>query len=344
MLKLHKTNLQQRMSNNEQCVRGERSEFFFELARMNYLQPKSYALLAVALAMGTSLHAADDTAEASDWKAGLISPVANPIYFEDARITSEIRPIFMQHWLPSQFDFSGGSAPLDGEVRVYALQLRYALTERLALIATKDGYIEFKPEGVMANDHGYGFADLAFGLKYALVDSAEHQLLITPGLTLTIPTGSDDVFQGDGSGEWNLFVSAAKGFNDLHLLGNLGFRIPNNTSEQTVQAHYSLQVDYRISDYFVPFVCLNGYTMLTEGDDLLPVASGAVSVPLNTEMYDLINYGSSEVAGTTQIVLGAGLRSNLTKELSVGVAYEVGTSTHQGIFDSRLTIDSILRF
>ena len=46
---------------------------------------------------------------------------------------------------------------------------------------------------------------------------------------------------------------------------------------------------------------------------------------------DLINYGSSEVAGTTQIVLGAGLRSNLTKEFSVGVAYEVGTSTHVGI-------------
>ena len=41
----------------------------------------------------------------------------------------------MQHWLPSQFDFAGGTAPLDGDVRVYALQLRYALTERLALKA-----------------------------------------------------------------------------------------------------------------------------------------------------------------------------------------------------------------
>lgn len=332
------------MSSKEQCGRGEGGGISVELARMNYLQSKSYAQLAAALAMGTSLLAAAAATEASDWKAGLITPVANPIYFEDARITSEVRPIFMQHWLPSQFDYFGGTAPLDGEVRVYALQLRYALTERLALIATKDGYIEFKPEGVMANDHGYGFADLALGLKYALIDSADHQLLVTPGLTLTIPTGEEDVFQGDGAGEWNLFVSAAKGFDDLHLLGNLGFRIPNDFSEQTAQVHYSLQVDYRTCDYFIPFVCLNGYTMLTDGDDLLPVASGAVSVPLNTEMYDLINYGSSEVAGTTQIVLGAGLRSELTKDLSIGVAYEVGTSTRVGIFDSRLTIDSILRF
>ena len=313
---------------------------------MNSIKLTTYSTLAVAIAAGLALAATTRAAETTtnDWKAGLISPVANPIYFEDARITSEVRPIFMQHWLPSQFDFAGGTAPLDGDVRVYALQLRYALTERLALIATKDGYIEFKPEGVLANDHSYGFADLAFGLKYALIDSAEHQLLITPGLTITIPTGNDQVFQGDGAGEWNLFVSAVKGFDDLHVTGNLGFRIPNDFSEQTAQVHYSLQVDYRTCDYFIPFICLNGYTMLTDGNDLLPVASGAVSVPLNTEMYDLINYGSSEVAGTTQIVLGAGLRSNLTKEFSVGVAYEVGTSTHVGIFDSRLTVDSILRF
>lgn len=344
MRQLRKTNSQQRMSSKEQSGRGGRRRFSVELAGMNYLHPKSYAPMAVALATGLTLTAHADQAAESDWKAGLISPVANPIYFEDPRITSEVRPIFMQHWLPSQFDFHGGTAPLDGEVRVYALQLRYALTERLAFIATKDGYIEFKPEGVLAADHAYGFADLAFGFKYALVDSGEHQLLLTPGLTLTIPTGSDDVFQGDGSGEWNLFVSAAKGFNDLHLLGNLGFRIPNNFSEQTAQAHYSLQVDYRVHNLFVPFVCLNGYTMLTEGDDLLPVAHGAAVVPLNTEMYDLINYGSSEVAGTTQIVLGGGFRSELTKDLSVGVAYEVGTSTRVGIFDSRLTIDSILRF
>jgi hypothetical protein len=333
------------MSSKEQRVRGEGAAFSFELARMKYLQSKSYPTMAVAVAMGltftaTAIHAADQ-----DWKAGLISPVANPIYFEDARITSEVRPIFMQHWLPSRFDFAnGGNAPLDGEVRVYALQLRYALTERLAFIATKDGYIEFKPEGVLASDHAYGFADIAFGFKYALVDDAEKQLLITPGLTITVPTGSDNVFQGDGSGEWNLFVSGAKGFNDLHLLGNLGFRLPNNTSEQTVQAHYSLQLDYRVHSLFVPFVSLNGYTMLTDGDDRLPVVSGAATVPLNTEMYDLINYGSGEVAGTTQIVLGAGFRSNLTEDLSVGVAYEAGTSTRVGIFDSRLTVDSIFRF
>ena len=33
-------------------------------------------------------------AEAVDWKTNTISPVANPMYFEDPVIRTEIRPIF----------------------------------------------------------------------------------------------------------------------------------------------------------------------------------------------------------------------------------------------------------
>jgi len=157
------------MSSKEQCGRGGSGKFSFELARMNYLQPKTYATMAVALATGLTFTTATSPAADQDWKAGLIAPVANPIYFEDPRITSELRPIFIQHWLPDTFDFAGGTVPLGGEVRVYALQIRYALTERLGLIATKDGYIEFKPGGALTANHGYGFADLAAGLKYAPV-------------------------------------------------------------------------------------------------------------------------------------------------------------------------------
>ena len=327
------------MSSKEQCRRGGWLHLHFELARMNYLKPETYATMAVALAMGMTFSAPQTRAAEPDWKTGLISPVANPIYFEDPRITSEVRPIFLQHWLPERFDVVGGSVPLDGFARVYALQLRYALTEKLGLIATKDGYIEFKPKGALATKHSYGFADLAAGLKYALVDDAEKQLLVTPGLTITLPSGDDEVFQGKGDGEWNLFVSAAKGFDDLHLLGNLGFRIPNNFSAQTAQAHYSLQLDYRTCNYFVPFVVLNGYTILSEGHHRLLNA-----VPLNTELYDLSNFGSEDVASRTQLTLGAGFRSHLTKDVDVGLAYEAGVTTLQGIFDSRLTVDMIFRF
>jgi hypothetical protein len=300
------------------------------------MKSQTLITLAVALAAATSENtfAADHEA---DWKAGLISPVANPIYFEDARITTEMRPIFIQHWLPDTFKFAGGSAPLGGEARVYALQLRYAINDRLAFIATKDGYIEFKPNHTLTQQHGW--ADLAAGFKYALVDDAQKQLLITPGLTITLPTGDKDVFQGDGSGEWNFFVSAVKGWSDLHLLGNLGFRIPNNSGEQTSELHYSLQLDYRTCDYFIPFIVFNGYTVLSEGDDKLLGA-----VPLNTEMYDLANFGSTNAKGTSQLTIGGGFRSKLTDRLDVGVAYEAGIGDSKGIFDKRLTVDMIVSF
>lgn len=277
------------------------------------------------------------SAQSNNWQDEAISPVGNPIYFEDPRITTEVRPIFMHHWLPSTFDFAGGSVPLGGYVNVYALQLRYAINDRWGIIATKDGYIEMKPSAVLKHTHGWG--DLAAGVKYAWIDDKDKEVLVTPGLTLTIPTGSRSVYQGRGAGEWNLFLSAEKGSGKFHITGNAGVRIPNDFNDNTAQLHYSLQLDYVVSKYFIPFVVANGNTILTEGNNKL---LGAVN--LNTEMYDLINFGSTKAQGSTQITLGVGARSKLTKNIDVGVAYEGGVSSPVGIFDSRLTIDLIWRF
>src|SRR5690606_35137991 len=120
-------------------------------------------------------------AQAESWKDKAISPVTNPLFFEDPRITSEIRPIFIWHNIDNSF-LTGG-----GDVQVYAAQLRWAVTDRLSIIATKDGYIDFNPSGTLA--HESGFADLAAGVKYALIDDEEAQFILTPGLKLEIPTG-----------------------------------------------------------------------------------------------------------------------------------------------------------
>jgi len=292
----------------------------------------------LAAAITTTANAAD-TNQAS-WLDRTISPVANPIYFEDPNITSEVRPIYMYHFLPNTFDFDGGSVPLGGQVQVMALQLRYALTDRLGLIASKDGYIQFQPKHTLG--HAYGWADLAAGLKYAVFKDEENQAIITPGFTFTIPTGGTDVYQGHGSGEWNIFVSAEKGFDDFHVTGNAGFIIPNNFSDNTAQMHYSLQLDYYVCQYFIPFAVMNGYTILSETESAADQSLSAV--PLNTEGYDLINFGSSAAAGTTQWTLGGGARSRLVNNVDVGVAYEVGVGNSVGIFSSRITADLIWRF
>ncbi len=299
-----------------------------------HLQSLTFTAAGIA-ALTTCATAA--SGQQDSWQDKAISPVANPIFFEDPRITSEVRPVFINHWLPETFHFEGGKAPLGGDLQVYAVQLRYALTERLGLIATKDGYIDMKPDHTLS--HESGWANIAAGLKYALVDNREKQLIVTPGFTFEIPTGNTDVLQGRGKGEWNPFVSAEKGFGDFHLTGNFGARIPNDFSKQTAQLHYSLQADYFLHRYFIPFVVANGYTVLSEGDEKLLGA-----VPLNTEMYDLINFGSTDAQGTTQVTVGGGFRSKLTKNVDLGFAYEAGVSKPVGIFESRVTADLIWRF
>jgi len=62
-----------------------------------------------------------------------ISPMTNPVFFEDPRTLTEARGIFLQHKIPA--------AALGEDAQLYAVQLRAALSERLSLIATKDGYI-----------------------------------------------------------------------------------------------------------------------------------------------------------------------------------------------------------
>jgi cbb3-type cytochrome oxidase maturation protein len=308
----------------------------------NSMKQNSKAVAAAALALGAATASLQADQNAGSWLDNTISPVANPIYFEDANITSEVRPIYMYHFLPDTFDFYGGSVPLGGKVQVMAVQARYAVNDRLAIIATKDGYVQFQPDHTLNSK--YGWADIAAGLKYAVVKDEDNQLIVTPGLTVTVPIGSTDVWQGHGAGSENIFVSAEKGFSQkyfdrLHVLANVGFVIPNDFDQNTAQVHYSLQLDYRVHQYFTPFFAVNGYTMLSEGKQkLLGV------VPLDTEGMDLINFGSSQCSGATQIAVGGGFRSRIVKNVDLGVAYEAGVVDNVGIFDSRVTVDLIWRF
>ena len=137
----------------------------------------------------------------------------NPVFFEDPRILSEVRPIFMHQTIHENFATAGG------DIQLYAAEIRWAVSDRLAIIATKDGYVD---ADLGALGDASGFADLAAGLKYAVIDDANQRLIVTPGFEVKLPTGDQEVFQGSGKGEWDFFVSAAKGFDQFNLTGNAG--------------------------------------------------------------------------------------------------------------------------
>ena len=125
-----------------------------------------------------------------DWLSNTISPVNNPVFFEDPTIRTELRPIYMHHRIDDGFITKGG------DVNLYALQFRYAITDRLGFIATKDGYVDINPGVGQGSD---GWADVALGCKYALIDDRANQFILTPGFTFDIPLGDKKVFLLAGS-------------------------------------------------------------------------------------------------------------------------------------------------
>ena len=260
-----------------------------------------------------------------DWKEHTCPPVANFVFFEDPVIRTEFRPIFVFHRIPNDFVTGGG------EVLMGGAQLRYAVNDRLGLFLNQGGYLEVHPE--YGEDFG-GWADLGFGVKYAVIDDAASQFVLTPGVGFTVPTGDADIYHGRGNGEWNIFVSALKGFGDFHVTGNIGLRLPNDMDEQSTSLHYSLQADYYVCRYFVPFAVANAWTVLDAGKNL----------PLNAEGYDAFNFGSANADGVTQMTIGGGFRSRLTDHVDFGVAYEKAVLSPEGFFDDRFTFDISIRF
>ena len=137
-----------------------------------------------------------------------ISPMSNFIFFEDPRTLTEARVIFFHHELP---DSIGTLNLPGGDVQLYAMQLRFALSERLSVIAVKDGFIVADIDGgpldTLLND---GWADVTAGLKYNLIRDTCRGHLLSAGFTYEIPIGSQRSLQDIGDGEFHFFVSGGK--------------------------------------------------------------------------------------------------------------------------------------
>jgi hypothetical protein len=67
---------------------------------------------------------------------------------------------------------------------------------------------------------------------------------------------------------------------------------------------------------------------------------GATSV----EGYDLINFGSAAAEGDTYSAIGFGFRSRLHDRVDLGLSYENGVGSNEGIMDERCIVDIVIRF
>ena len=290
-----------------------------------------------------------EAAPPPDWRELAISPVSNPIFFEDPRIRTEVRLIYLFNRVSDDFGLILGGTEVNlggADIHAFGAQIRVALTPRLALNATNDVGIVFRPDHPIpgtAFTNATGYSDLDVGFKYALIDDPAHQFILTPIVTYAIPVGTQEVFQGDNPGIFDVAVSAEKGFDRFHLIGNAGVRIPIDNERNSTEFHYSLHADYFVSRFFIPLVEFNGWTVVdspsgTEG----PL--GAFGTALNTEGADLINFGASNLEGETQAAIGVGFRSKLCKYVDFGFVYEHAVTSPEGAFEQRVTTDLIIHF
>ena len=254
--------------------------------------------------------------------SSFISPMSNPIYFEDPRTLTEARFIFANHAVPTPL---GG-----GNVQFFAMQARAALTENLSIIATKDGFF-FSENPLLAD----GFADVNAGLKYNLYKNYETQTIVSTGFTYGIPLGSHQALQGKGNGELNMFATAGQQIGEYwHFLSAFGARIPANTTGYSQSTYWSNHLDRKLGRLpFYIFTEANWYHWMSSGN----------SFPAPVEGLDLFNLGSVGVAGN-DIVTGAyGVKYKPNDHMELGIAYEIPYTERKDI-QNRLTVDLIIRY
>lgn len=253
-----------------------------------------------------------------------ISPMTNPLFFEDPRNLTEIRVIFAQHDVPENV-LNGG------EVQYLAAQIRVALTERLSIIAVKDGFMWGQPD--VAPD---GWADVTAGLKYTLISNPCEQFILSGGLTYEMPVGSTRALQGNGDGDLHAFLSMGKQLGcNFHWLSGLGYRAALDQNEGSDMMYWSNHIDYQLTDCWYPFIEANWFNWTRSGD---------VAATAGLEGGDLYNLGSQNVAGNNIVTVAAGLKYKPSDCVEVGVAYELPATDRRDLMESRLTADFIYRY
>jgi hypothetical protein len=272
-------------------------------------------------------------------------PISNPTLFDLALPTNNIHPIFLHHSLPDQIS-AGGSTPLGGDAQLYALQFELALTERLSLVATKDGYADMDFDNTLEDSSG--FANLGGGLKYAFLLDPAAQTAVSGSLTLEFPTGNSDIFQGEGDGLANIIISGLKLVDDWQFAGGAGLQVPFSDEQSTV-SWVSAHASYEVNKWFIPLVELNWFHVLDAGDgagNFGGQLGGAVPSVVEFEGGDLFNLGASEASANRDFVTAAvGFRSRITDSITAGAAYEVPlTNEEDSLMKDRITLDLVWSF
>ncbi|TWT82660.1 hypothetical protein CA13_41230 [Planctomycetes bacterium CA13] len=264
-----------------------------------------------------------------------ISPMIDFVHFEDPRNLTELRPIFVTHQFPNTL--GPANIPAGGSIQLFALQFRLALTDRLSLIAVKDGYIIDNTEGALDGLIASGWADVTAGLKYNLVRNVQTGTLLSGGFTYEIPLGSEQTGQAVGDGQFHFFATGGQRLLDgnAHVLSSVGLQLPVDQDVQSTTVHWNNHLDVKVTD---------SVYLLTENSWWHWVDDAGVGAPLGVSGQDLLNLGVTNVEGNDLVTQNVGMKYKPRRNFEAGVAYEFPLTDFKDVIEDRVMVDMIFRY
>jgi hypothetical protein len=270
----------------------------------------------------------------------LASPLTNPIFFEDPRALTELRPIFFYQGAPRSNPFWRG-----GNSELFGTQARIAFTERLSFVLNELGFVTFDPfGGSPLFTKSTGFAQVAMGPKYTFYRCPDSGSVLGSGLYFFIPAGSSTVYQNVGTLSLVPYLSYGqtfgqwpRGWGSFNLIANTGYSFSIN--HQRADFFYAnLHVDYNIANlnHFYPFLEMN-YFHYTQAGRANNFGSGF-------EGLDLANFGNNTLGGRDFLAISPGIRFKLNEHIQTGIAVSWPLLRQKELNDYRLTVDVIFRY
>lgn len=265
-----------------------------------------------------------------------VPPVAQPFFNEPAQITTELRPVYIYHEIPNSFPSDGG------RVHAVAVQLRAAITDRLAFIATKDGWMDINFDKTLKDEDG--FLNIAAGFKYAVIAQPENDTFLTLGIRYEAPTGnlktaikgapdSDITLQGNGDGMIDAFITGVRPIGEkASIQASLGYDGAIDSDKNSSFLHASIHGDYEIVKNLYGILELSMIATADNGDEI-DIGS--------FEGEDVFNFGNED--SNTIFPFAVGARYRVTDNFILGTAYEFPID-HKDITQQRVYVDAVLHF
>lgn len=252
-----------------------------------------------------------------------VHSVSSPLYFFNPFIDTHANFCYIWNKFPD------GSPLKGGDLSVWAVQVFVALTEKLQLTATSDGYSRIRARALQPAE---GWNDIALGLKYNLIANQDEQYLLSTGLSWKLSNGTAKTLHG-GVDELIPYVTAAKGYGKFHVIGTVGGRLPMDDEMGNYILYEDLHFDYELLENFYPLLEFHALQYLSNGSRL----------PFGVGGLDYANIGANDVRGNSVFWGDVGFRWKLNENIEFGATYGFPISNpNNSILDDRVTVSVII--